>query len=435
MSLSPTSRGAAYPVIAALLVLLLALSFTVSSADAAKKPRYPAPTVPPPPPPPPPPLPPPPPPPVVTEPVTAAAYVDRDSRGGQCSDLRTYDQARSVTTPWCSLDRAVRTAPGGATVIVRAGTYPELVLDAGPVRTSYLTLKAYAGEKPSTSLVLEDTSYLSFEGLRLSSAWLTRVDHVRLRGNEVTPQGVVVRVGSFLDFENNYFHDIALSPNQTLVGYAIRLVSGPITDVRIVGNKFDRITSDAIQAGSTTRILIEGNEIARCNAWGDPTEHADGIQFYGPVADAIIRRNWFHDNNHTIIIKGYVYPGLVIENNLIHTSASGLNLYDTPGARIINNTIWGMSDFGLRLSQLTGEMRSVVLANNIIDKSFTTSTWLSVNAGNQIGGNPLFLAGYQLGVGSSALNVASLAYAPPADRLGRSRYLIPDVGSEERQGL
>src|SRR5688572_11368239 len=101
-------------------MLILAFALVASPAVAAKKPGWPTtPTAPPPPPPPPPapvppppaPVPPPPPPPV-TE---AAAYVDRDSRGGACSDLRTYDQARSVTTPWCSLDRAVKTAPGGAT--------------------------------------------------------------------------------------------------------------------------------------------------------------------------------------------------------------------------------------------------------------------------------------------------------------------------------
>ncbi len=362
---------------------------------------------------------------------TGPAYVDRDSRGGPCSDLRTYAEARSSATPWCSLDRAVQAAPGGAEISVRAGTYPRLLVDGGPVRTEHLKLIAYPGEQPSTSLYIEDTSYLHFEGLRLSSVWLTRAHHIVMRGNEVTPNGVVVRVGSFLDFERNRFHDIALSASTTLGGYAIRLLAGPVSDVRVVGNTFDRITSDGVQAGSTTRILIEDNEFTRINAWDDPTEHSDAIQFYGTVTDATVRRNVFHDNNHTMITKGYVYRGLVIENNLIYDTASGLNLYDTPGARIVNNTIWDTGDFGLRLTQMKGEQRDVVLANNIIDVSWASPTYLASDEANLIGGDPLFTGRFELGAGSPAVNAAAPAFAPSVDRLGRSRGARPDIGAHE----
>ena len=360
------------------------------------------------------------------------AYVDRDSLGGSCSDERSYEEARSPAAPWCSLERAVAAAPAGAEVAIRAGEYPPLVIRGGRTRPDYLTLRAHPGERPSTSLTLKKTSYLHVEGLRLRSVWLTDAHHVRLRSNEITPSGVVVRAGSFLEFEQNNFHDIALSANQTQVGYAIRLVSGPNADVRIVGNKFDRITSDAIQAGSTDRILIEGNEIARCNAWDDPTEHSDGIQFYGTVTDAIVRRNWLHHNNHSMIAKGHTYAGLIIENNLIHDTASGLNLYDTPGAQIINNTIWDVGDFGLRLSQIRGNMGGVVVANNIIQKSWATQRYMAVDASNQIDGDPMFLDGYELSATSRAVDAGNAAYSPAADRLGRDRG-APDVGAHERQ--
>lgn len=362
---------------------------------------------------------------------SGAAYVDRDSIGGECSDARSYDGARSTATPWCSLGRAVEASPGGAEIRIRAGTYPPLAIKGGPSRSDYLTFRAHPGERPSTSLILKNTSYLSVEGLRLDSAWITSAHHVRLRANEITPHGVVVRRGSFLDFESNYFHDIALSKNPTLGGYALRLVTGPVSDVRVVDNVFDRITSDALQAGSTTRILIEGNEIARANAWDDPTEHSDAIQFYGTVTDATIRRNWLHHNNHSMIAKGHTYAGLVIENNLVHDTASGLNLYDTPGARIINNTIWAVRAFGLRLSQIKGHMGDVMLANNIIQKSWAGSTHLAVDVANQINGDPLFLADYELSADSPAVDSGSTVHAPSTDRLGRSRS-APDIGAHER---
>jgi len=125
----------------------------------------------------------------------------------------------------------------------------------------------------------------------------------------------------------------------------------------------------------------------------------------------------------------------VIENNLVNNVASGLNLYDTPGARIINNTIWGTGDFGLRMSQMFNEMNGVVLANNIIDKSWTTAAWLAVDVANKVDGNPLFGTLFELTSTSPALNTASATYAPATDRLGRPRVGAPDVGSQERQGL
>jgi hypothetical protein len=50
-------------------------------------------------------------------------YVDAASVGGLCSDNRTADQV-GITTPWCSLTKAVASAPAGSLVYVRQATYP-----------------------------------------------------------------------------------------------------------------------------------------------------------------------------------------------------------------------------------------------------------------------------------------------------------------------
>lgn len=362
---------------------------------------------------------------------SAAVFVDRDSLGGSCSDARTAAEV-SAATPWCSLQRAVDAAPSGSTVTVRQATYPTLSVDGGPSRDAYLNFVAGKGEQPSIILSLEDTSYLSFEGFKLRYAtWLTRVDHIRLRGNEITPNGVVVRTGSFLDFEDNNFHDIESSPNSTIGGYAIRLATGPNSDVRVVGNRFDRITADGVQAGSTTRLLIEDNEFSRVNGWDDPTEHSDAVQFSGTVTDATIRKNWIRNSNKGVIAKDAVFRGLVIENNLIHDTLQGLNLYDTPGARIVNNTIWNASTFGLRLRSLVGQQGGIVLANNIIQNSQAASTFLAVDVANLVDGSPLFGPGYELTADSPAVNAASAQYAPATDGLGRARVGEPDLGARE----
>jgi hypothetical protein len=314
----------------------------------------------------------------------------------------------------------------------QAGRLSRLLVEGNLSRSDYLTFVAQEGEQPSVDLNLEDTSYLGFEGFKLTAAtWLTRVSNIRLRGNEITPNGVVVRGGSFLDFEGNDYHDIESSSNSTVGGYAIRLATGPISDVRVVGNRFDRITADGVQAGSTTRLLIEGNEFSRVNGWDDPTEHSDAIQFYGPVTDATVSANVMRDSNHAMIAKGYTYGGLVIENNLIHGVASGLNLYDTPGARIVNNTIWDVGDFGLRFRELPGvpdAMDDAIVANNIISKSWADTSYLAVDEANLVDGDQLFARGYELTADSPAVGAGSARYAPATDGLGRERVGAPDIG-------
>ena len=55
-------------------------------------------------------------------------YVDKDSIGGPCNDSRPVAAAQAATTPWCSLGRAVDSAPSGSSILVRRGSYPRLTI-------------------------------------------------------------------------------------------------------------------------------------------------------------------------------------------------------------------------------------------------------------------------------------------------------------------
>jgi hypothetical protein len=46
-------------------------------------------------------------------------YVDPGSIGGTCSNAYTESQAKTITTPWCSLDTAANKALADSTVYVR----------------------------------------------------------------------------------------------------------------------------------------------------------------------------------------------------------------------------------------------------------------------------------------------------------------------------
>src|SRR4051812_3833413 len=73
-------------------------------------------------------------------------YVDANSIGGQCSDSRTTDQV-SLSTPWCSLTKAVSSAPAGSTVNVRQANYPALTV-ASYAPTLMVSFKGYGSEHP-----------------------------------------------------------------------------------------------------------------------------------------------------------------------------------------------------------------------------------------------------------------------------------------------
>src|SRR3954468_8821680 len=69
-----------------------------------------------------------------------------DAGAAACADARPAAQ-NTVGTPWCSIPKALRDAPDGATIQVRAGDYPQVVV-ADVHRSTYVKLTAFPGETP-----------------------------------------------------------------------------------------------------------------------------------------------------------------------------------------------------------------------------------------------------------------------------------------------
>jgi hypothetical protein len=428
----------------------------------------------------------------------ATLYVDRESLGGACSDARSSADVVSPATPWCSLERAIQAAPAGGVVLVRAGDYPEaFVTGSRPAET--ITFKAYSGERPVLDgISVEDSARWRFEGFRVTDGtWITELSsQIQLVDNDMSPQGIFIRAGDGHLIAGNDIHDLswdASADRGPLDGYGLR-VDGSDDPARarnltIRGNRFRGIPADAIQLGTVAETRIEDNEFIDIADHLDVGEHSDGIQLYGSAHDVTIRRNVFRDTTRGLIAKGYSYERLVIENNLfvrLDPGSTAVNVYDAPGVRILNNTIWG-GGTGVWLRDdpdYPAAMTGAVVANNIIDHFIFAPQHVAYENHNLIGchpprtdpgpcpddapdvgsygpddlfGTPAFageadyeLAPGSLGVdaGTSAIPVDPAVHVPALDRLDRARVDDPgarnigagsvpfyDLGAMERQSM
>ena len=356
--------------------------------------------------------------------------------------------------PWCTLDHALRAAPAGSLVLVRGGDYGGTTVEnLRPARR--VTFRAVGGGVTLRGLTLEGTQKLRFEGFRFTGkAWVYDSSGIQIVGNDFSPQGVVVRGSRHVLLERNRFHHLTYEGSKVGAGYAIVLMGAPVTpgappsvsNVTISDNKFSWIPADAIQMGTVNDVLVEGNEFDHVTPFIKRDEHADAIQMHGTARRVTIRGNYFHDQPRALIAKRRVFRGLKIENNLmVRLNGIALNIYDAPGVRIVNNTIWDTT-IGIRfrdLPEVPGAMTGAVLVNNIIDKLAISPAHVRVEDHNLIGkrkpgyrygphdlfGAPGFVSprqrDFRLRPGSRAIDSGLFAYSPPRDRLGRKRVDAP----------
>src|SRR4051812_10363459 len=289
---------------------------------------------------------------------TPASYVvDKDSVGGPCNDARTLGQV-SAATPWCTIVRAVKTAPSGSTVLVRDGDYPYQQLHALGSRTDYVTLQpfGYGTSNPEqvsiAGLSTANTSFLRFRGFHLigsdgsslvpGARVYLNSSNIEVIDNEITGQGILLQTARHVLLKDNYVH--ALTRNCSMAsadGFGMYLSGGSppyvSDDIRVVGNDIRGSSQDALNLGNLTNVLVKGNDVTT----GSPQcgDHMDLIQIEGLAKGPyIIRNNFFHDGSQFILRNAI---GLRFENNLILRVDAWMQLFADPGARIVNNTWWG----------------------------------------------------------------------------------------------
>src|SRR3954453_9679986 len=340
----------------------------------------------------------------------AAAYVDVAGAGGACSDARTAAQAASPATPWCSLVTAAAKAPSGTTVLVRGGSYPYTRIDGTgrPPNTAMVTLAAYPGETPVVFAVeLRNFSHLRFEGLRFSGTMSLVYfgnDHIEFAGNDLT-NAVNIRGSRDILFDANRFHD---GPDSCTVDASeaggVRSMTGT-QGLTIRGNRFERLTGDAIQMDGTG-VLIEGNTFDHIQVRRGCSAHTDVIQSLG-AEDVTIRGNVARDN----------------DSGILNSSAD----HQTSGWTIENNVFARSSGTPL---QLDNQMDDLVVANNTFSGSgvgvlfrWWTNLGVPVNSPGFVIADNIFGAGYSV---DSRLAIALAYYnLVPAGRTATGRTSSP----------
>ena len=380
-------------------------------------------------------------------------YVDSGSLGGRCSDDRSVGRV-SQAAPWCSLDRAMEAAPGGSVVLVRGGAYPAAEVQRRS-RSDFVTFRPFREEGVTLEgLSIEDSSHLRFEGFAIRGR--TRIQfgsRIQLVGNDIAQEGITMRPSDRVLIEDNLIHDLTYEGEVAGAGYGVKLIgawSDParpqkVTNVTIRGNRFSRIPADGIQASGIENVLIEDNEFDHITPFLRPDEHSDGIQMHGRATNVTIRRNFFHDQPAALIAKRSVYRNLVIESNtIVRLRGIALNIYDAPGARIVNNTIWDIATALIfrDLPEVAVEMDGAVVANNILEKLRFEPSHVAVEDYNLIGdreratpygphdlfGKPRFVSpralDYRLRRRSRAVDSGASQYAPRRDRERRRRIDI-----------
>ena len=311
---------------------------------------------------------------------TAATYfVDRDSRGGPCSDL--YDPSTAQDDPhkpYCSLDALAPRVPAGSRILVRGGRYPDWNI-AGADESSYVHVEPYPGEIVQTTGVLLHSS---------SHWWITGMDLVGsdpALGSQYATGRFAVNDSSHVRLEDNYIHDalgglytknavddvtfahnvvsavrcvgVASScPDPYKSGYGVATASGPVTDLNIDGNSFSDLDGDGVQLGCTDECSVTYNSFTDLHAQPGNPDHVDALQLSGGADGLYYAGNVVADASTAVCycsdhVTPRIWKDIVFADNVFwNTGNYCLSLSPTSDLVIRNNLCWDNRYSGLRVS-------------------------------------------------------------------------------------
>ena len=227
----------------------------------------------------------------------------------------------------------------------------------------------------------------------------------------------------------------------------LRAALAVATDVKIRGNRFRHIPADGIQmAREIHDVRVTGNVFEWINPSLRPAEHSDSIQVLGDSDGVRIEGNLFHNVRGPLMqIASWgtgVQRRVVIANNVFAQMRNwAVNLFDAPGATLVNNTAYdGSGRFKLNEHPAAGPMTGAVLVNNLVSTVDATAPMFArrdhnIVAGGlrdatpAVAGTPRFANApaldFQLVPGSPGVDAGSSDVAPALDLAGRPRVDLP----------
>jgi hypothetical protein len=337
--------------------------------------------------------------------------VDIRSLGGHCSDARALS-AVGITTPLCSLTRALALAPSGSAIRVRSGAYPTLWLPYFS-RRSRVTVEGFGNEHPFVEGVEIGTlhgprsRHLTLQGLRIGNPGigLTNFDHIQIIGDEIalspvaptgcssatqtcdvhTPAGIRLNMpGSNLAIEHNYIHDGSFGvqfENGSPPAGPHRPLSTTYRNVSVNDNTFARMGDVVVELENFENATVSGNRFMDDRARSDvnPYCHCDSVHVIGGGDGLHLNKNVVTGGRGFLLQPGAAegnckprcetFTRVHIDYNELLGPDFSMRVISSPGVRIVGNTIWGSEpggDLGLTLYADTPATTRAVILDNII---------------------------------------------------------------------
>lgn len=367
----------------------------------------------------------------------------------------------TLAAPFRTLAKGVSVLTPGATLLVRAGTYVESLIDNIPSGTSWtapVRIAAYPGEtvwmRPTTGsfvLHLQNTSkYIEFDGINMDGDGVISnavkiesfigtnthtPNHIRLKNAEVMgasttadtaqsrsvilvtdPNGVAPGNNEFINLRiHRYRSRYVGTDNQGSVGLYIQ---GP--NNLVDGCEFYDFRFAAFQIYSAYGFQVNGT-IVRNSSVHDPTRVA-GEPHVGMVV--------YTTNAGTQIYNNLIY-------NIPSDGSSAIGVQFGSGASNVNfanNTIYNTAGIGLQIPNNVNTVRNVIAFGGSPNTSLIGTT---VQATNLFGTDPLFVnaagANFHLQAGSPARNTGTTISTIPTDFYGvvRPQEGLYDIGAAE----
>jgi parallel beta-helix repeat protein len=222
---------------------------------------------------------------------------------------------------------------GGDTLIVKAGTYTEAMLNNIPSGTggAPTTIRNAPGEvvtlvQPASnqdcSIYQENRSYLVIDGIHMDGAW-----HAGF--------GVCTAATS----TNQTFRNFKVYHHRNQGAMLYKGGSGiTLESLEIYENG-----NDPTRAGYRHGIYMgaSNSTIKGCIVRDHPLGY--GIQLFPEPSHVTVIGNRFYNNRNNIYVGG---PGHVIANNLVYNARGGIAI-SSSDVKVYNNTVYGHTDSGI----------------------------------------------------------------------------------------
>ncbi len=277
-------------------------------------------------------------------PVATDFYVDKTSP--VCSDSGNG----TSSAPFCTITKGVSRLQAGNALYIGDGTYAETIKpSASGTASAPITITSWPGRNPVIGTGVANGAYISarsyislsnltFTGTTGDGVYVTKSDHITVRGNTVTNAG-------------------RQAQSATAPGISIRTTNNSL----VADNNTNHNSDTGIYVTSTSTGNTVTNNQSSFNAQGWQ-RNANGINVTSP--GNVISGNVTHDNEDTGI---QLYTGannnLVTLNVTYNNGDHGIDNLNVTGGTIVGNTVFRNCTSGINLEGATSG--SYRIANNI----------------------------------------------------------------------